>query len=484
LKTSPAQEDTPRTEPPLLVVDLDGCLIRTDLLVESCLLLLKSNPFYLFVLPLWLCRGRAHLKREIAHRIELDAALLPYSHEFLEFLRSEKAANRRLILATASDQRMAAPVAEHLDLFEAVLASDGRNNLTGERKLVAIRAHCAGASFDYAGNAAVDLRIWPEARAAIVVNPSSGLEKAVRKVAAVERVFPRVSATPRDYLKGMRVHQWLKNLLLFVPMFTSHKWLDLDAWLALTVGFFAFSLCASSTYIVNDLLDLAADRAHPAKRARPFAAGLIPITTGLAIAPISMAIGLAAAAWVGWEFFGYLVLYVAVTAAYSLHLKALALVDTVTLAGLYTLRILAGGAAAQAPISFWLLAFSMFLFMSLALVKRYSELAKLASQHQLATKGRDYRLSDLPFVGAMGVASGYLSVLVIAFFVQSPEVAQRYTRPQALWFLCPLFLYWVSRMWLKAGRGEMHHDPMVYALRDRTSRLLMFAVVAIVLIAT
>ena len=469
-------------EPPL-VVDLDGCLIRTDLLHESCLLLARQRPMQLWRLPVWLARGKAHLKQRIAERVSVEPELLPYSDEFVDYLRAERAAGRSVLLATASDRRLAERVADHLGLFDAVIASDGNENLAGPRKLQAIRATLGGGDFDYAGNSRVDLAIWPHARRALLVNASGAVERAARETTAVERVFPGQGARLKDWLRALRVHQWLKNLLLFVPLFTAHAWNNMSAVANVLAAFAAFSLCASATYVVNDLLDLPSDRAHPTKRRRPFAAGAIPVGSGVALSLATLLAGLALGLWAGREFLIYLLLYIAITLAYSFHLKTYVLIDTITLAGLYTLRVIAGGAAAGIPLSFWLLAFSMFLFLSLAMVKRYSELRALADASKLAAKGRDYRVSDLPGIGAMGVASGYLAVLVFALYLQTPEMTQRYSHPKYLWLTLPIVLYWISRMWLKAGRGEMHDDPLVYTVFDRASRFLVIAAALVVIAA-
>jgi 4-hydroxybenzoate polyprenyltransferase len=287
-----------------------------------------------------------------------------------------------------------------------------------------------------------------------------------------------------DYARQLRWHQWFKNVLLFAPILGAHAWTNLDAILSAIAGFFAFSLCASSTYIVNDLFDLAADRRHPTKRQRPLAAGRISIGHAVVVSAALLALGIAIAASLGSHFFAYAVAYITATLAYSLRLKALVLVDAVTLASLYTLRVMAGGAATGIPISFWLLALSVFLFFSLALVKRWSELQSLLGRGELAARGRDYRVTDLPLIGAMGVASGYISVAVLALYIQSTEVSLRYSRPEILWILCLIMLYWISRMWIKAGRGEMNEDPLLYTLRDRASLLLVAIGAVAVFMAT
>ena len=468
---------------PPLVVDLDGCLIQTDLLLESSILLLKKSPIATFYLPFWLFRGKAYLKRRIAERIKLEAQFLPYHSSFLEYLREQHKAGRLLVLATASDERLAVEVAEHLAMFDVVLASDGYANGAGERKLLSLIERYGRHGFDYAGNAKIDLIIWRHAREAIIVSSRRHVQRLAGNLMAVRQVFYRASPSVKDYLKALRVHQWLKNVLLFVPLFTAHAWRDVFAASHALLAFIAFCLCASSTYIFNDLLDLQSDRKHPNKRNRPFASGAIPVTQGITISVVVMVIGLVTGSLVNLRFFALLSLYIGITTAYSLHLKSYVLIDVMVLAGLYTLRIIAGGVATQIPISFWLLAFGMFLFVSLAILKRYSELRLLAQANQLAADSRDYQVSDLLNLSLMGIASGYLAVLVFALYLQNPELTNLYTHQELLWLLCPAFFYWVSRMWLKASRGEMHDDPLVFAVYDRGSRCLCMAVFLIVFFA-
>lgn len=338
--------------------------------------------------------------------------------------------------------------------------------------------------FDYAGNARVDLKIWPHARHAIVVNPESGVEDAARRTANVQHVFDNSIHSPLRYLKAMRVHQWIKNLLMFVPLLTAHVWNDTTAVIHALLAFLAFGLCASSVYLLNDLLDLPSDRAHPRKRMRPFAAGDIPLLHGLWLMPVLLLAGIAVAATLPKLFLVSLLVYLAFTLAYSMYLKAYVLIDVMVLAGLYTLRVISGAFAIEVKTTFWLLAFSMCVFLSLALVKRCSELISLAKINRARASGRDYSVDDLSFLSSMGTASGYLSVLVLALFINSPEVAARYARVEILWLLCPLVLYWVSRLWMKTMRGEMDDDPIVFTLRDRGSRLVILAAVVVVVAAT
>jgi len=458
-----------------LYVDVDGTLLRTDLLAESFFALLKHNPLYLFLVPFWLLRGRAWLKQQVAERAHIDVEVLPYHTEFLEYLRSEAERGRKLYLATASNGKFARDIAAHLGCFTGVLASDAHSNLKGGHKLAAMLDRHGEGGFDYAGNAAVDLKIWPHARAAILVAPLRGVEKAAQKLGNVTHVFSDGAAGPLTYLHAMRVHQWLKNLLLFVPLLTAHQWSNMLAISDALVGFAAFSLCASSFYLLNDLLDLPADRRHPNKRRRPLAAGRIPLLHGALLMLLLLGTGIGIGYQLSGLFFITLLLYLTITLIYSLYLKSVAIVDVVILACLYTLRIIAGAAAISVPLSFWLLVFSMFIFYSLALVKRCSELDSVSLMQGEASWGRNYRVSDLSALFSMGVASGYLSILVLALFINSPDVIERYHYPQGLWLLCPTIIFWISRIWLKAARGEIHDDPLVFAVSDRGSQLVILA---------
>jgi 4-hydroxybenzoate polyprenyltransferase len=470
-------------DPKPLYVDLDGTLIKSDLLHESLLGLLKRNPLALCLLPLWLWNGRAHMKRAIAERVSIDVASLPYSESFLAYLKQESAAGRKLVLATASDAKYASQVADHLGLFKATLASNGKSNLSGSQKAIAIAADAGGQPFEYAGNSRKDVPIWEKADGAVLVNPDRGVESALGGRTPVTARFtdrrPRFSA----YLAALRPHQWVKNALLAVPLLASHRIGDFDAVLHVLVGILAFSLTASSVYVLNDLFDLGADRRHPRKRKRPFAAGDLPITYGLIALPVLIVLGLGIAATVSIEFLGVLLGYLAMTLAYSFRLKHYALIDVMLLTALFTARVVAGGVAIDAFPSYWLLAFCVFLFTSLALVKRCSELVTMSRQRVEAAVGRDYRVSDSIPLFAMGIASGYLAVLVVALYINSSAVTALYSRPEALWLLCPVMLYWVSRLWLKTSRGEMHDDPMVFAVTDRASLYLAAAGAAILLVA-
>lgn len=466
-----------------LFVDLDGTLVKTDLLAEGAVALLKSSPLYLFSMLFWLVKGgKARLKAEIANRVTLDINTLPLQTEFVEYLQSEFQQGRRLYLATASNYVLAKRVADRLNIFTDVLASDDRCNLKGKNKLQAILTKTSDGEFDYAGNAHVDIHIWRKCRKAIVVNPDIGVVLAAEKVCEIERVFEDRPSFVRVWIKATRVYQWVKNILLGVPLIAAHVF-NTEAFLNVFLAFFAFGIVASATYLLNDLLDVNADRQHQRKSKRPFAAGNISIQHGLIAMPLLLAVGLYIASVVSTDFLLVIVAYLIVTLAYSLYFKALMLIDVILLASLYTLRIVAGAVAVDVVMSSWLLAFSMFIFLNLALVKRSSELVSLTQRNIDVTNGRDYRVADSHILNSMGVCAGYLSVLVLALYVDSPDGQINYTQPHILWLLCPLLLYWISRMWMKTARAEMHDDPVIYSMRDRASWIVFFLMALIVAIA-
>jgi 4-hydroxybenzoate polyprenyltransferase len=453
-----------------LVVDLDGTLILTDMLHESGLRLLRDKPWQMALLPIWLLRGKAHFKRQIAlNAAAADPATLPFNLALLDWLKQQKALGRYLVLCTASDALLVKPIAEHLGLFDEVLSSTGEVNLAGEFKAEALVKRFGLQGFDYAGNAEPDLKVWAVARHAIVVNAADKLLQKAQTTSSVKQIFPGDKTKPLLWLKMLRVHQWLKNLLLFVPIFAAHQLMNQTIWSSLMLAFVAFSLCASSVYIANDLLDLESDRLHPRKRLRPFASGQVPIALGVCLAPILFVLSLVIAQQVGHAFVYCLLLYFGVTCAYSWGLKRVMLLDCLTLAWLYTLRIVSGTVAASLTFSFWLLAFSVFLFLSLAFVKRYAELNTqlLAGNHK--AHGRGYLTSDAPMIQTMGIVSGYVAVLVLSLYFNSDVVVQLYRTPEFLWGAVPVMLFWISWMWMQAHRGHMHDDPLIFAVKDKGS---------------
>lgn len=454
-----------------LCVDLDGTLIHSDLLLESFLLLIKRNPLYLLWVPLWLLGGKAKLKAEIARRVTLNGAALPYVASFVDWLRAQKLQGRALWLCTASDARMAQAVADHLGFFDGVLASDGHTNLSGHNKAAALVQRFGEKGFDYCGNDKVDLSVWQRAHAAVVVNGGKALEAQARALTRIDATFAAPQASFKVLTKALRVHQWAKNGLIFVPVAAAHQLGDVGVLWHSLIAFVAFSLCASSVYLLNDMLDLEADRQHHSKCHRPFAAGTLSLLFGLVAAPLLLAVAFGLAALLPLKFVGVLVAYYIATLAYSFGVKKIVMIDVLALAGLYTIRIVAGAAATAIPLSFWLLMFAIFIFLSLAIVKRYAELHAMREQGKLKASGRGYHVEDLNLLQSMGTASGYLSILVLALYMNSPDIAHLYRQPKLVWMLVPVMLYWVSRIWMETYRGNMHDDPLVYALKDRVSLL-------------
>ena len=468
--------------PPPLCVDLDGTLIRTDLLVESALALLGRSPLMVFAMLVWLLRGKACLKREIASRVELNVSTLPYNHDVVAWVLQQQPL-RTTVLCSAADLALASRVADHIGGFDVVLASDGQRNLSGKNKAAALVDLYGRRGFDYVGNAAVDLHVWESARAAVVVESGSSLSAAAARVTRVERTFSQTRATVRQWVKALRIHQWIKNVLVFLPLLAAHRVFDLQAVLSSVLAFFCFGLCASSVYVTNDLLDLGADRQHRRKKYRPFAAGAIPLYQG-PLAAFVLLIGGFSLAWLLTPMFALVLLgYYVLTTGYSFKFKRMVMLDVVVLALLYTTRIVAGGAAIQSKSSFWLLAFSMFIFLSLAMIKRYTELLAAQKSGNLKAAGRGYDVLDLPLIQSLGGASGYLSVLVLALYVDSTASQSLYRHPHYLWLLCPLLLYWISRTWVIAHRGIMHDDPVVFAVMDNVSRVLLLIAAAIVIVS-
>lgn len=472
-----------------LFVDLDGTLVRTDTLHEGILAGLKRAPLQtLLALLSALTAGPASVKRRLLEiGAGVEASSLPYRSEVLEFLRAERSSGRALVLATASDQIIADRVAEHLGIFDAALGSDGENNLKAARKLAAIRAHCQAQGweiFAYAGDSSADLPIWEEAHQIYAVDLPVSLKRRVEKAGAIEREFKPESVSWWSTLsKALRPHQWVKNVLIFVPLALSHQegWTEKVS--AAAVAFACFSLCASAGYLINDLLDLESDRRHPHKRFRPMASGAVSVVTAMA-ATAALLIAAFATAWLALPgvFLPVLAGYLVTTLTYSVWIKRQAILDVLVLAGLYSSRLVAGGAATGVEISAWLFAFSGFLFTSLAFAKRYTELRHVLESSGESAHGRGYVVGDLNVIQSAGATSGYLSVLVLALYISSQTVQRYYKEAAAIWMVCPLLLYWITRVWLLAGRGELHHDPVVFAIKDPVSRLIGLAVLILFLL--
>ncbi len=483
----PAACDTSGSAQPLpLVVDLDGTLIKTDLLAETASSFLLAQPFHFYALPLWLIQGKSVLKTRLAQSTCIDAAVLPYNQDLLAWLREEKAKGRRIVLATASHSLLADRVATHLGLFDDVLSTDDSSNLKGAAKREALVGRYGERGFDYVGDDWPDVPVWGSAAQAHVVSRSPRLIAAARAQGNLGRTLVDGKPTPAAaLLKAMRLHQWVKNLLVLIPLLAAHRYGDVaSVWRAL-LAFLVFGLAASSVYLLNDLVDLNDDRNHPRKRQRPLAAGHLGLVAGWlawpALALLSFALSILALPWL---FTVSLAFYLVTTLAYSMRLKRIPMVDVMTLALLYTLRIIAGAAAIAVPLSFWLLSFSMFIFLSLALVKRYSELKATGNAGPgIRLRGRDYGVQDLELVAILGASAGYTAVLVLALYIQDSHTAALYASPEFIWLACPLMLFWVSRTWLITHRGQMHDDPIVFAIKDRVSWAVAFLVALVFVLA-
>lgn len=454
-----------------LVVDLDGTLLRSDLLIESGLAFIRERPASALAPLMWLMSGKAHLKERLAKAVELDVTCLPYDPQVIALIEEERTKGRHIILATASHIIYAEQIATHLKLFDRVLATDGVTNLSAHNKRDRLVEEFGERGFDYVGNSHDDLPVWSAARRAYVVNPEAGVEEKAKALGNVERVISFSRNPLKSWVKALRFHQWMKNLLIFVPLLASHQLGSAHMLLNGMFAFIFFGLCASSVYLLNDLLDLADDRQHATKRHRPFASGLLPLKTGLLVFPVFLIAAFAGALWLlPWQFTVALASYYILTLAYSISLKRLMVVDVITLALLYTLRIIAGTFAFGLSLTFWMLSFSMFIFLSLALVKRYAELREARSKGKTEkTRGRGYYPDDLEMISSLGASSGYLSVMVLALYIQDQTTVALYRYPQVIWLACPLLLFWISRTWLLTHRGQMHDDPVVFAIKDHVS---------------
>jgi 4-hydroxybenzoate polyprenyltransferase/phosphoserine phosphatase len=484
-----ASDDSPDTDIRILFVDLDGSLVASNTLVESFLTAIRREPALALKAPGWLIKGRRYFKAKVADQSSLEVATLPYRNEVLTTLAELKAKGCRLVLATASHYRVAQQVADHLGIFDDVLATDENRNLKGRNKLAAIEQYCRDHGFQdfaYLGDTWADVPIWQQAAQALMVAPSARLHRRIaRRHRSTKILHPR-AAQWKLCLKALRPHQWMKNMLVFLPLVLAHdfRWADQWKWFCAFVAFAAFSACASSVYLVNDLLDLQADRLHPRKRNRPFASGRLPLEFGLVASPLLALFGIALSLFTADARFPImLLLYIVSSALYCLWLKRVALVDVFLLSGLYILRVQAGGMASAVPVSEWLLVFSLFFFLSLAFAKRFVEVDRLELSADSGDTGRGYRAVDSASLSSLGTTSGYIAVLVLALYILSPDVRLLYHRPKVLCILCPIVLYWMSRLWMLARRNELHDDPVVFALKDRISQLLGLAAAATILLA-
>lgn len=473
-----ALKDTP--DKPVLVVDLDGTLLRSDILYETFWSAFGRSWRSPFRAARAMASGKAALKRSLARDGQIEVTTLPYDPKIIDYVNAWRADGGRTALVTASDENIAQDIASHLDIFDEVYGSDGARNLKGPNKAAFLKEHFAAQGFAYMGDAKADLPVWAEAQHAITVNISQSLQSQVDPLAAKTEHLSTVPASIKPYLKAVRPHQWLKNILVFLPMLAAHQY-DAPTFLQSLLAFVAFSMIASAGYVLNDLLDLAADRAHPRKCTRPFASGALPIAHGTWLGAGLLAVGFIIAGSLNALLFATLVAYFAITMAYSLDLKRRVVIDILTLAGLYTMRLAAGAVATGLSLSVWLLAFSIFFFLSLAAVKRQAELIDTEKRGKLGATGRGYVVDDLPIISQVAVASGFVSVLVMALYVNSPKVLSLYGYPEVMWGVCLILLYWITRIVMITHRGWMDDDPVVFAAKDRVSQVCGVLILCIAL---
>lgn len=467
--------DVKKTYP--LCVDLDGTLVHTDMFWECFIRVLRHKPLMILVGAFWLITGKsiAYLKARFAEIAHIEYECLPYNHALIGYLKEQHEAGREdIVLCTGSDRIIAESVQAELGIFSEVLASEPPVNLTGTRKADRLVTLYGEKGFDYIGNEEKDKFVWERARQALVVSARNGVALSLADRFDFAKTFDAPVAGLKTWIKACRLHQWVKNLLLFVPLALSYVELSPSSVLVAFLAFIIFGVVASATYLVNDLFDLDSDRAHRTKSQRPFAAGSISIARGAAAATTMILAGfLVSCVLLPVGFTLILFAYLICTLMYSFFIKATSMLDVCMLAGLYTLRVIAGMVVLNLEWSFWLLAFSMFIFMSLALAKRASELTNLKLAGGNWIKGRGYSTNDLPIINSMGVSSGLLSVLVIALYINSDRVETRLAHPEMLWVCCPILLYWIGRVWLITGRGLMNEDPIVFAIKDKISWLLL-----------
>jgi 4-hydroxybenzoate polyprenyltransferase/phosphoserine phosphatase len=469
-----------------LVVDLDGTLIKTDLLIEAASKFIITYPLRVLRLLWWLLKGKLTLKSNLARFYKMDPSTLPYNTELIAWLKEQKKIGREIILATASHKIVAEKVAGYLELFSEVIATDEEVNVKSKRKRDALVVRFGERGFDYVGDSKSDLPVWESANNSYVVSGSNSLIKKAKQNSNVEGVFQsRHAFITLDLIKELRPHQWLKNILVFIPLIASHLYGDEQCLINSVLGFIAFCFVASSVYIINDIVDISVDREHERKKHRPMASGNMPLLHGWVVWPILVCIGFSIAFFaVSFEFFLVLAGYYLITLLYSFLLKKISVVDVLALACLYTLRIFAGAVAISVYVSSWLLTFSCFFFLSLAFIKRLSEIKSLRNNNKTpGIPGRGYITEDFEMVLSMGTGAGYISVLVLALYINDKFVINMYTFPQILWLSCILLLFWILRVWSIACRGEMHEDPVVFSITDKLSWIVGLSFVLVFIAA-
>ena len=464
----------------VLAVDLDRTLIKADLLEEAIFLYLKKRPWGAYMLATALLKSRANLKNFLVSNVDIKVDLLPYNSKVIDRIRLAREAGHTIVLASASPVRFVQAVADHLGIFDKVIATEN-NNLKGLHKLEALKTSYPGAEISYIGDSNSDIPLWKDLGKALMVNPSRLTRKRVEFAKIpIDMIDDSQHLTLKLIRRSFRYHQWAKNFLLFLPLFLAHAY-QIDLWKITLLAFISFSFTASSIYILNDLFDLEADRKHPKKRERPFASGALSISQGVILYGITSSIALLMAVLINPGFLICLLIYFIANLAYTLRLKQVHSLDIIMLAGMYTIRIMAGSETTGIEVSQWLLGFSTFLFFGLAALKRFVEVSALAPGQRAA--GRGYFAEDKVPLAALGGASSLMACLVLALYFNSPAVYQLYQKPDVLWLILPIHMYWVSSIWILASRGQIDDDPVLHTIKSRTTYVLAAIVGLIVYLA-
>lgn len=463
-----------------IFVDLDGCLISGDTLYENIVALIRKQPLMVLLIPIWILKGKASFKHMLASRADINPRYLAYNSDLLAWLDTKKKEGHHIYLATAANQRIAEAVCDHLKIFDGYLASTLDLNLSGALKKKAIKA--ISSIYGYVGDCAVDLDVWDEAAEVIVVGNKNNVRKRLMTSEAKKTFFQKKRLSPIVILKAIRVHQWAKNLLVFVPLLLAHQVSSLSGLIYGALAFVTFCLMSSAAYLINDLLDLEADRLHQQKRLRPLASGELSLALGGAIAVGFSLTALGLSLWFAPLLAWMLLAYLALTLLYSFKLKKIIMLDVLVLGSLYAWRMLAGAVTTSVEVSPWLVSFSTFFFLSLALSKRSSELFGLGEETSDTFTRRGYIRQDLPMINAMGVTTAMASLVVFSLYIYNPMVTSLYFTPQILWGEVLLLAYWIGRIWILTGRGQLHQDPVMFALRDRQSYIvgILMALLAVV----
>lgn len=467
-----------------LCVDLDGTFLLTDSLLESILGAIKLKPIVLLLIPFWLLKGRANLKSQITKFFIPNVETLPINDEVLKFITEQKLKNRKIILTTATNIKVAENIVNNYAVFDEFFASSNENNLRASNKANFLIEKFGEKQFDYIGNSFDDLKVWQFSNNAILVNPSKNLVKKVQRINQNIVSISLNKTTFYDYIQQIRIHQWLKNILIFLPFLLAHK-INLQNLINSTLAFIAFSFIASFVYIINDLFDLESDRRHPTKKYRPLACGKISISKAFFISLILFIAGsVISIKFLNIYFISTLAIYLFITTIYTFYVKRIVILDIITLSLLYTIRLIAGGVSTYIEVSEWLLGFSLFFFLSLATMKRYTELLIINEQNKTKTSGRGYSIKDISLIRTIGLSTGYLSVLIFSLYLNSFKVISLYKNPKILWLITLSLLYWISRLWLISHRGEMNDDPIIFIAKDKISYFIGIIIIILMIWAS